>query len=83
MTSSFPRPPTPSSTSGCEAVRLPGCPAGPIALIQRGTCTFEHKANNAEAAGYDASIIFNEGQPGRTDLLTGTLGEPSTSRSSG
>ena len=45
-----------------------------IALIQRGTCTFEDKANNAKAAGYAAAIIFNEGQPGRTDLLTGTLG---------
>jgi Zn-dependent M28 family amino/carboxypeptidase len=27
------------------------------------------------AAGYDAVIIFNEGQPGRTDLVTGDLGE--------
>ena len=28
------------------------------------------------AAGYDAVIIFNEGQPGRTDLFVGTLGAP-------
>ena len=27
------------------------------------------------AAGYDAVIIFNEGQPGRTELFTGTLGQ--------
>ena len=36
-----------------------------VALIQRGTCTFEVKVANAAAAGYDAVIIFNEGQPGR------------------
>ena len=36
-----------------------------IALIQRGTCTFQDKVENATAAGYDAVIIFNEGQPGR------------------
>ncbi len=32
---------------------------------------------NAQAAGYDGVIVFNEGQPGRTDVLTNvTLGEP-------
>jgi Zn-dependent M28 family amino/carboxypeptidase len=52
-------------------------PAEPaIALIQRGTCTFEDKVDNATAAGYEAVIIFNEGQPGRQELLTGTLGNP-------
>jgi Zn-dependent M28 family amino/carboxypeptidase len=75
-------PPTaePSSTSGCEAsdfVPAPGSEPA-IALIQRGTCTFEDKANNAQAAGYDAVIIFNEGQPGRDELLEGTLGNPET-----
>jgi Zn-dependent M28 family amino/carboxypeptidase len=68
--------PTPSSSnSGCEAADFPPAPAGPaVALIQRGTCTFGLKAANAEAAGYDAVVIFNEGQPGRQDLLIGTLG---------
>jgi Zn-dependent M28 family amino/carboxypeptidase len=68
----------PASTSGCEANDF--VPASPtvaqIALIQRGTCTFEQKAVNAKAAGYDAAIIFNEGQPGRQELLTGTLSHP-------
>jgi Zn-dependent M28 family amino/carboxypeptidase len=71
--------PTPdSSNSGCE----PGdfVPASEtkdqVALIQRGTCTFAQKAQNAEAAGYDAAIIFNEGQEGRTDVVLGTLDEP-------
>jgi Zn-dependent M28 family amino/carboxypeptidase len=74
-------PPTadPSSTSGCEASDFPAATSGPaIALIQRGTCTFEEKADNAKAAGYDAVIIFNEGQPGRQELLEGTLGAPKT-----
>jgi Zn-dependent M28 family amino/carboxypeptidase len=72
--------PTPSSSnSGCEAADFPPAPAGPaIALIQRGTCFFADKAANAQAAGYDAVIIFNEGQPGRQELLTGTLGRPFT-----
>lgn len=73
----IPATPEPSSTSGCEASDFPTTPGGPaIALIQRGTCSFEVKADNAAAAGYDAAIIFNEGNPGRTDLSVGTLGAP-------
>jgi Zn-dependent M28 family amino/carboxypeptidase len=69
---------TPSSTSGCEAADFaPASPTQPqVALIQRGTCTFQVKAENAVAAGYDAVLIFNEGQAGRTELLAGTLGVP-------
>ena len=66
-----------SSTSGCEASDFPAPPSGDaIALIQRGTCTFEDKVTNARAAGYEAVIIFNEGQAGRQELLEGTLGTP-------
>ena len=71
----IPPPAQPGSTSGCEAADFAGFVAGNIALIQRGTCTFGVKAENAEAAGASAVIIFNEGQPGRTELITGTLGE--------
>jgi len=73
-------PPTPesSSTSGCEPGDFTPAPADEpaVALIQRGTCTFEDKANNAIAAGYDAVIILNEGNPGRTELFIGTLTNP-------
>ena len=74
----IPPTPAPSSTIGLRGRRLPAgaAPSRPVALIQRGTCTFEDKAENAEAAGYDAAIIFNEGQPGRDDLFIGTLGDP-------
>ena len=67
---------TPSSAAGCDVADfVPASLTEPqIALIQRGTCTFAVKAENAIAAGYDAVVIFNEGNPGRTDLLTGTLG---------
>lgn len=66
-----------TTPSGCEPGDFtdPG-PAPSVALIQRGLCNFGVKAANAEAAGYDAVIIFNEGQEGRTELLTGTLGDP-------
>ena len=54
------------NTSGCEAEDFPADTAGNIALIQRGTCTFVTKINNAKAAGAAAVLIFNEGQSGRT-----------------
>ena len=74
---SIPPPAQPGSTSGCEASDFPA-PTGAtsVALIQRGTCDFATKAQNAEGAGYAAVVIFNEGQAGRTELLAGTLGTP-------
>ena len=73
----IPPTPEPSSTSGCEPGDFPAAPAEPaVALVQRGTCFFEDKVANAVAAGYDAVIIFNEGNPGRTELFIGTLGRP-------
>ncbi|MEU4575909.1 M28 family metallopeptidase [Nonomuraea sp. ATR24] len=74
----LPPPPTPGSTSGCEAADFAGFTPGNIALVQRGSCDFRVKAENAQAAGAVAVIIFNEGQPGRTDTLQGTLGVPVT-----
>ena len=74
----IPPTPTPSSNSGCEAEDFPTPSAteDQVALIQRGTCSFRLKADNAQAAGYAAAIIFNEGQPGRTDVIGGGLGGP-------
>jgi Zn-dependent M28 family amino/carboxypeptidase len=67
--------PQPGSTSGCEPADFNASVNGKIALIQRGTCTFLLKAQNAEAAGAVGAIIFNEGQEGRTEVLSGTLSE--------
>ncbi len=74
----IPPPATPGSTAGCEAADfVPASATEPqIALIQRGTCPFRVKADNAFAAGYDAVIIFNEGQTNRTELFVGTLSPP-------
>ena len=72
----IPPAPTPSSTSGCEPEDFDGFTPGNVAVIQRGTCTFGVKAVNAQTAGASAVVIFNEGQPGRTDVVLGTLGGP-------
>ena len=65
-----------TSTSGCEVEDFAGFTPGSIALIQRGTCYYSEKAMNAQNAGAVGVIIFNEGQPGRTDAMLGTLGGP-------
>jgi len=51
---------TPTSLSdGCTAAQFAGFPAGSIALIRRGTCTFNVKSLNAQAAGAAGVIIYN------------------------
>jgi Zn-dependent M28 family amino/carboxypeptidase len=66
-----------ANSSGCEASDFAGLDfSGPddIALIQRGTCTFGEKAFQAQAAGAEAVIIFNQGNadtPDRTGLIVG------------
>ena len=54
-----------TSDSGCEAEDFAGFPAGNIALLQRGVCTFELKAENAAAAGAVGIVIFNQGNYAR------------------
>ena len=64
-----------ASTSGCEAADFVGF-GGPndIALVQRGTCSFGIKALNAQNAGAEAVVLFNQGDtPLRVDLIVGTL----------
>jgi Zn-dependent M28 family amino/carboxypeptidase len=66
-----------ASTSGCEAGDFTALDfSGPsdIALIQRGTCSFGIKALNAQNAGAEAVVIFNQGDlPTREALIVGTL----------
>jgi Zn-dependent M28 family amino/carboxypeptidase len=59
---------------GCTAEDFTGFPAGNVALISRGTCTFGQKAVNGEAAGASAVVIYNNA-PGE---LNGTLGNDYT-----
>jgi subtilisin family serine protease len=72
----------PAPTSGTEEVVFVGrgCnidpyladPAGKVALIERGACSFNEKATNALNAGATAAIVHNNG-PGN---FNGTLGTP-------
>jgi hypothetical protein len=69
----LPPTPTSSSTSGCTAADFSSFTAGHIALVQRGGCNFGVKVLNAQAAGATGVVIFNEGNPGRTAVLSGSL----------
>src|SRR6185503_13869004 len=67
-----------TATSGCEAADFAGFPAGNIALLQRGSCTFELKAENAAAAGAVGVVFFNQGDttaPDRNGIPAVTLGD--------
>jgi Zn-dependent M28 family amino/carboxypeptidase len=71
-----------TSTSGCTAQDFAGFPAGNIALLQRGDCTFEIKAENAAAAGAVGIVIFNQGNtadPSRNGIPAVTLTANNTS----
>ena len=58
------------STSGCEMSDFPDATRGAVALIQRGTCAFTLKLENAVTAGAVGVILFNEGDTaGRTNAL--------------
>lgn len=66
-----------ASTSGCEPGDFAGFPAGNIALLQRGTCTFQIKGDNAAAAGAAGIVFMNQGNttaPDRNGIPAVTLG---------
>ena len=71
-----------ASTSGCEATDFDGVDLSgdsDVVLVQRGACNFSQKALNAEDAGAEAVIIFNQGNTeaaDRNDLRNATLGAP-------
>ncbi len=60
--------------SGCEADDFAGFPAGDIALVRRGGCTFRQKTDNATAAGAVAVLVYNN-VPG---VINGRLNPPET-----
>jgi Zn-dependent M28 family amino/carboxypeptidase len=59
------------SSSGCTSGDFSGFTRGNIALIQRGTCNFGVKVQNAQAAGASGVIIFNEGNTADRSGLMG------------
>jgi minor extracellular serine protease Vpr len=56
---------------GCSAFPA-GFFAGKVALIRRGTCAFTLKAQNAEAAGAVAVVLYNHTPGGLTPIVAGT-----------
>ena len=65
-----------ASDSGCEPEDFGPAVVGKIVLLQRGTCDFGLKAQNAGDAGAVGAVIFNEGTIGaadRNDVLFPTL----------
>ncbi|XRQ14167.1 M20/M25/M40 family metallo-hydrolase [Actinomadura welshii] len=60
--------------SGCEAADFEGFPAGNIALIRRGGCTFALKTDHAVAAGATAVAVYNS--PDQPGPVAGTLAAP-------
>lgn len=69
----IPPTPTSSSKSGCTAADFSGFTAGRVALVQRGGCNYGVKVLNAQAAGASGVVVFNEGNPGRTGVISGSL----------
>ena len=65
---------TVSDIRGCNVADFAGFPAGNIALISRGSCTFAIKATNAFNAGAAGVVIYNNA-PGP---INGTLGNAFT-----
>jgi Zn-dependent M28 family amino/carboxypeptidase len=63
-----------ASTSGCEPSDFEGFEPGAIALVRRGTCPFQTKVENAEAAGAVGVILVNVGAP--TEVFAGRLARP-------
>ncbi|KAH6647179.1 aminopeptidase Y precursor [Truncatella angustata] len=59
--------------SGCKSSDFPAEVAGNIAFVERGTCAFGVKSENAGKAGAVATVIFNNDE----GPLHGTLGTPS------
>jgi minor extracellular serine protease Vpr len=48
-------------TNGCTPFTNASAMAGGIAFVQRGTCTFDTKYVNAQAAGAHAIVVYNDG----------------------
>jgi Zn-dependent M28 family amino/carboxypeptidase len=58
------------TTSGCQVSDFPAATSGAVSLIQRGTCAFTLKLQNAVKAGAIGVILFNEGDTaGRRNAL--------------
>ena len=62
--------------TGCVAGDYAGFPAGAMSIVQRGGCLFAVKAQQAQAAGAAAVVIFNS-VAGGSGYFAGTVGASS------
>ncbi|MCY7402738.1 MAG: hypothetical protein LH477_17605 [Nocardioides sp.] len=62
----------PAVATGCDAADWAAFPAGSIAVVRGGACSFGVKSTNAKAAGALAAVIYNNAD----GALNGTLGAP-------
>jgi Zn-dependent M28 family amino/carboxypeptidase len=67
------------ATPGCEPTDFTGSYAGTIVLIQRGSCTFQQKHDNAVAVGAVGVLIYNNAEV-PTDPVNGRLTDATTGR---
>ena len=65
--------PLQTSTSGCEREDFAAFAPGSIALVRRGTCPFQTKVEQAQAAGAAAVVVMNQGTEGQTGTFGGRL----------
>ncbi len=61
------------AAQGCETGDFASFERGSVALLRRGTCTFEQKAGNAQRAGASAVIVFD---PSGEGSFSGSLRGP-------
>jgi subtilisin family serine protease len=61
-----------TADDGCTAAQFTGFPAGSIALVRRGTCSFYIKASNAMAAGASAVVLYNNAAGALNPTVAGT-----------
>ncbi|HET9795767.1 MAG TPA: S8 family serine peptidase [Thermoanaerobaculia bacterium] len=69
-----------SDGTACVALGGAGLPlSGQVVVIQRGTCTFQTKVQNAEAAGARGVVIYNkaDGSDGGDQILVAAIGPTS------
>lgn len=62
-----------TTEAGCAPGDFPAETAGAIAVVRRGTCPFQQKAENAADAGAVGVIIYNSGIDGNDGIFFGTL----------
>jgi Zn-dependent M28 family amino/carboxypeptidase len=66
-------------TPGCEPADFTGSYTGTIVLIQRGSCTFQQKHDNAAAAGAVGVLVYNNAEV-PTDPVSGRLTDATSGR---